>query len=216
MYQYIALASVLTILGTCAYKKLPMYYDGSIMDLVKSVLLVGIIVPVVEEIFFRDYLKYFLEYHHIELFGSSKWVNIILFGLAHLTNYVFIADKYDLFYHVCYTTFLGYVIMTHNTMVGYITTHVLANTVSLCYVNLLYNYNYNTPTKKYMRRFELIGTCVNTKTQDDFSISYDNKNKNMTIWESPMKCISYNKIKNDVVQMYMSFEEMKNKRNSRQ
>ena len=139
MYEYIILAlfwivcSYLTYIVTLRDKKDTVLYN------IKGIVLICLLVPLIEENFFRLLLPRYFQNH---------FINGLLFGALHITNYIYTFDIYIVSYQVIYTSYLGYICSSLNHFEKSVLLHCISNTVVLLSSEILLCLHFRNNQKK--------------------------------------------------------------------
>jgi len=83
-----------------------------------------ILMPLVEELIFRDYLRKYTD----DLYYGNL-INSCLFGLWHLQNYHIHEDKIIMLNQIISTTYLGYYLLQLNSIIYSYIVHLIYNTI---------------------------------------------------------------------------------------
>lgn len=94
--------------------------------------------PLLEEALFRSVCKQYL----MDI-PYSNLINGLIFGLFHLHNYPFHADKIIIIFQVISTSYLGYYVVQFDSFLYAYLVHVLYNFIIMASSYLIYYYPYN-------------------------------------------------------------------------
>lgn len=139
--------------------------------LIKQILLLCVVLPFIEESVFRHTLRYYLEG-----ISYSNYINAVLFGLVHATNYIIIENKLLICYQVFATIYLGYYLIQFESLTHSFLVHSLYNIIILVSSCLIYKKFYNNMDINENFSVKYCSSILyHTHTQDDISIGKSNK-----------------------------------------
>lgn len=98
----------------------------NIKNTLKTLLLLGTVVPLIEEALFRSVLKNYLNGYFCVKYAN--YINAILFGLLHASNYVISKNILITLFQVISTTYLGYYVVQFDNFLYAYLTHAIYNT----------------------------------------------------------------------------------------
>lgn len=138
------------------------------MEIFKSILLLCVVIPFVEEAVFRSVLK-----NYLMNVPYNYQINAIIFGLAHATNYYVWNDIYVTLWQVACTTFLGYYIVQFESFHYAWFCHMYHNLFVMIAGYIVSMFWYPAKQNNDIIKFDNAGSIYCTsKTCDDHSISY--------------------------------------------
>ncbi len=184
-------------------KKLDM--QVSIKDIPRTILSYGIVIPLLEESLFRSVLKQYLT----ELYYAN-YINAILFGLLHTTNYMIHKNVLLTIFQVISTTYLGYYVVQYESFLYALLTHSIYNMTIASLGYAIYILYYNRVDK----------SCTEFNTLFPFSITYPIKTQDDLSITTPQKYIPThnfcprNKINKEMLQRIDKLQIIENKRYS--
>jgi len=173
LIYYLICTTILVMIKQYYYRK---NKSIKISRLFRSVILIGILLPIIEESIFRHTLIYYTQQ-----WSFYKELNILIFSLVHITN-IFIKDYYDnkleCILQVIYTIFVGYYLINVDLSTA-IYTHIILNTYSIMCTYLFtwiflqpmavvecYNKEYHHVYKNKLRK------CISSENIDDGELVY--------------------------------------------
>ena len=145
----------------------------------KTLLLLGLVTPLLEEALFRSVLKQYLD--GFFCMEYANYINALLFGLVHASNYIISKNILITLFQIISTTYLGYYVvqfenflyafLTHATynicivFFGYVTYILYCRKMNISYLDSDIKFN------NFCDDLVPISIVYPTKSQDDFYVN---------------------------------------------
>jgi hypothetical protein len=181
------------------------------MSMLTSFLQVCVAAPLVEESIFRSVLKNALV--NVEY---NNYINAILFGLMHASNYIYNKNIYQCVFQVAITTFLGYICVIQNNFLSSYLIHMGYNSFITLFSYLIFGLSFIKINTSTFCEVTLNSHILwNKKAKDDSNVKYYKEPKKVEniscILASPL-IITENKMKPDMLVRIKLLKQMQEKR----
>lgn len=134
----------------------------------KNILLICVVGPIAEEIFFRHGLLTAFNYYDLPYSG---YISSVLFGISHMSNYKGTKiPYYYILFHIMFASLMGYMLYQISDLNTQFMYHILFNISQMIVLYLRYSKEKN---KKIIQPISITYTKVN-RHLDDFSTNLKN------------------------------------------
>lgn len=169
-----------------------------------SLFIMAIFIPFIEEILFRYTLK-----NYLRDVQYGDYINSIIFGLMHSTNYLAVGNSVAIFKQVLITTYAGYYYLQLDNVLHSFIYHMIWNAAALVLPTVaLYCYK-KFVLKRKSPFYEHTIYCLD-KHKDDFCLNYGEriyKNKFIpAVGTITLKSINVYDLPEDMVERYRKYK----------